>query len=253
MKPARGALAMLLILRFASAVADTHCYGFRNDSSEVVALSFAYHPSIGNVITGAALEPGKTYPFDGRPWCWNLPEDTTAIVTVAGPGAPQWKGTLVLGNRSGTAPSGTYVVRAATPAAAAPAAAAGAAAGAASVSAAGAAGASTAKAAPATSKATPVAASTAAGPDTCLANSYPNNEAYCLTALENDIQLGCGTGHTGISGTIVVSHLTLQCRSGRKFKLTCGTATGGRQKCDLNDHQICTDETVRNAADYCAR
>jgi len=251
MKPARGALAMLLILPFASAVADTHCYGFRNDSSEVVALSFAYHPSIGNVITGAALEPGKTYPFDGRPWCWNLPEDTTAIVTVAGPGAPQWKGTLVLGNRSGTAPSGTYVVRAATAAAAAPAGAvsasvAGAAAGAASASVAGAAAAPTAKAGP-------VAASTAVGPDTCLANSYANNEAYCLTALENDIQLRCGTGHTGISGTIVVSHLTLQCRSGKKFKLTCGTATGGRQKCDLNDQQICTDETVRNAADYCAR
>ena len=250
MKPARGALAMLLILPFASAVADTHCYGFRNDSSEVVALSFAYHPSIGNVITGAALEPGKTYPFDGRPWCWNLPEDTTAIVTVAGPGAPQWKGTLVLGNRSGTAPSGTYVVRAATAAVAAPAGAAsasvaGTAAGAASASVAGAAAAPTAKAGP-------VAASTAVGPDTCLANSYPNNEAYCLTALENDIQLRCGTGHTGISGTIVVSHLTLQCRSGKKFKLTCGTATGGRQKCDLNDQQICTDETVRNAADYCA-
>ena len=239
MKPARRALALLLILPFASAVADTHCYGFRNDSGEVVALSFAYHPSIGNVITGAALEPGKTYPFDGRPWCWNLPEDTTAIVTVAGPGAPQWKGTLVLGNRSGTAPSGTYVVRAATAAAAAPAAAA-------SASVAGAAAAPTAKAGP-------VAASTAVGPDTCLANSYPHNEAYCLTALENDIQLGCGTGHTGISGTIVVSHLTLQCRSGRKFKLTCGTASGGRQKCDLNDQQICTDETVRSAADYCAR
>src|SRR5215468_387311 len=148
MKPPRGPFAMLLILPFASAVADTHCYGFRNDSSEVVALSFAYHPSIGNVITGAALEPGKTYPFDGRPWCWNLPEDTTATVTVGGSGAPQWKGTLVLGNRSGTAPSGTYVVRAATSAAAAPAATAGAAAaaGVASASAGGAAPASTAKA-----------------------------------------------------------------------------------------------------------
>jgi len=90
-----------------------------------------------------------------------------------------------------------------------------------------------------------------AGPDACLANSYPNNEAYCLTALEDGIQLGCGTGHTGISGTIVVSHLALQCRSGRKFRLTCGTATGGRQKCALNDQQICTDENVRSAADYC--
>jgi len=256
MKPPRGTVAMLLILPLASAVADTHCYGFRNDSSEVVTLGFAYHPSTGNVITGAALEPGKTYPFDGRPWCWNLPDDTTATVTVVGPGAPQWEGTLVLGNRSGTAPSGTYVVRAATSAAATPAATAGAAAGAAgaagaaSASAAGAAAASTAKAAPAVSKA-PAAGSTAVGPDACLANSYPNNEAYCLTALEDGIQLGCGTGHTGISGTIVVSHLALQCRSGRKFRLTCGTATGGRQKCALNDQQICTDENVRSAADYC--
>ena len=40
--------------------ADTHCYGFRNDSAEVATLSFSYHPSIGNVITGAAIDPGKT-------------------------------------------------------------------------------------------------------------------------------------------------------------------------------------------------
>jgi hypothetical protein len=143
-------------------------------------------------------------------------------VTVSGPGAPQGKGTLVLGNRSGTAPSGTYVVGG-TAAVAAPTAA-------------------------------PIAApaSAAAQPDACLANSYPNNEAYCLTALQNDIHLGCGMGHTGISGTIVVSHLTLQCRNGRKLKLTCGTTTGGRQKCNLNDQAICTDESVRSAADYCA-
>jgi hypothetical protein len=220
MKLVCGALAVLLVLPFESALADTHCYGFRNDSTEVVTLSFAYHPSIGNVITGAALDPGKSYPFDGRPWCWNLPEDTTATVTVSGPGAPQWKGALVLGNRSGTAPSGTYVVGGARAAGAAPAAAASSAA--------------------------------ASQPDACLANSYPNNEAYCLTALQNDIHLGCGMGHTGISGTIVVSHLTLQCRNGRKLKLTCGTTTGGRQKCNLNDEVICTDESVRNAADYCA-
>jgi len=214
-----GGFAVLLLLPFESAQADTHCYGFRNDSTEVVTLSFAYQPSIGNVITGAALDPGKTYPFDGRPWCWNLPQDTTATVTVSGPGAPQWRGTLVLGNRNGTAPSGTYAVGAATAAVAAPAAA---------------------------------AASAAAQPHACLANSYPNNEVYCLTALEKDIQLGCGVGHTGISGTIVVSHLTLQCRNGRKLKLTCGTTTGGRQKCNLNDHEICTDENVRNAGEYCA-
>jgi len=200
-----------------TARADTHCYGFRNDSAEVATLSFSFHPPIGNVITGAAIDPGKTYPFDGRPWCWNLPEGTTATVAVVGPAVPRWKGTLVLGNGTGTAPSGTYAMGAVTVAAAAPVA----------------------------------AAPTAAQSGTCLANTYPNNETYCLTALETDIHLGCGVGHTGISGAIVVNHLTLTCRNGRSLKLTCGTATGGRQKCNLNDHQICTDDGVRSAADYC--
>jgi len=213
------AVAVLMALVSHTSRADTHCYGFRNDSAGVATLGFSYHPSTGNVITGAAIEPGKTYPFDGRPWCWNLPEATTATVTVSGPAAPQWKGTLVLGNGTGTAPSGTYVVGTATAAAAAPVAAA---------------------AAP-------------AQPGTCLANSYPNSEAYCLTALEADIPLSCGVGHTGISGTIVVNHLTLKCRNGRSLKLTCGTATGGRQKCNLNDQAICTDDNVRSAADYCGR
>jgi hypothetical protein len=201
--------------------ADTHCYGFRNDSAEVATLGFTYHPVVGNVITGAAVDPGKTYPFDGRPWCWNLPEGTTATVVVSGPATPQWKGTLVLGNTTGTAPSGTYVIGAAPAASVAPALAAVAAAGKAS--------------------------------DTCLANSFPNNDAYCLTALETGIHLRCGAGHTGISGTIVVDHLTLKCQNGRTLKLTCGTATGGRQKCNLNDDQICTDDSVRNAANYCGR
>jgi len=202
-----------------TARADTHCYGFRNDSPGVATLSFSYQPATGNVITGAAIDPGKTYPFDGRPWCWNLPEGTTATVTVSGPAAPDWKGTLVLGNGTGTAPSGTYAVHGAAVAA---------------------------------------AAAVAASPPTaqssmCLANSYPKNETYCLTALETDVHIDCGVGHTGISGTIVVNHLALKCRNGRSLKLTCGTATGGRQKCNLNDHQICTDDTVRSAADYCAR
>jgi hypothetical protein len=128
-------------------------------------------------------------------------------------------GTLVLGNGTGTAPSGTYVVGGATAAAAAPVA----------------------------------ATAATAQSDSCLANSYPNSDAYCLTALERDIHLSCGVGHTGISGSIVVYHLTLKCRNGRTLKLTCGTATGGRQKCNLNDHQICTDDGVRSAADYCTR
>ena len=218
-----GAAAVFMTLLCHTARADTHCYGFRNDSAEVATLSFSYHPSIGNVITGVAIDPGKTYPFDGRPWCWNLPDGTTATVAVAGPAAPQWKGTLVVGNGTGTAPSGTYVVGSAT-AAAAPAAVA------------------------------PVAVTAAAAQSgTCLANPYPDNETYCLTALETGVQLGCGVGHTGVSGTITVSHLTLKCRNGRSLKLTCGTATGGRQKCNLNDHAICTDDSVRSAADYCGR
>jgi hypothetical protein len=203
--------------------ADTHCYGFQNDSAAVATLSFTYHPPTGNVITGVAIDPGKTYPFDGRPWCWNLPEDTTATVIVSGGGVAQWKGMLVLGNGTGTTPSGTYVIGG-VPAAAAVAPVAAVA---------------------------PIAA--AAQPATCLANSYPNNEAYCLTALETDVHVDCGVGHTGISGTIVVNHLAVKCRSGKSLKLTCGTTTGGRQKCNLNDHQICTDDTVRNAADFCAR
>src|SRR5215470_3360999 len=113
-------VAVLVALLSHTARADTHCYGFRNDSAAVATLSFSYHPSVGNVITGAAVDPGKTYPFDGRPWCWNLPEGTTATVTVSGPAAPQWKGTLVLGNRIDTAPSGTYVVGAAAAAAVPP-------------------------------------------------------------------------------------------------------------------------------------
>jgi hypothetical protein len=213
--------------------ADTHCYGFRNDSAEVATLGFTYHPSIGNVITGVAVDPGKTYPFDGRPWCWNLPEGTTATVVVAGPAAPQWKGTLVLGNATGTAPSGTYAIGAAPAASVARAAAV----------------------APAAAVVTPAAAAVAAGKASaaCLANSFPNNDAYCLTALETGIALRCGAGHTGISGTIVVDHLALKCQNGRTLKLTCGTTTGGRQKCNLNDDQICTDDNVRNAANFCGR
>jgi len=210
--------------------ADTHCYGFRNDSAAVATLSFSYHPPVGNVITGVAVDPGKTYPFDGRPWCWNLPEGTTATVAVSGPAVPQWKGTLVLGNGTGTTPSGTYVVTGASAAAAVP------------------------PVAPVAAVA-PLAAATQPGtpPGTCLANSYPNNEGYCLTGLQTDVQVDCGVGHTGISGSIVVSRLAVKCRNGRSLKLTCGTTTGGRQKCNLNDQQICTDDTVRSAADYCAR
>ena len=223
-KIACGAVVVSMTALSQSARADTHCYGFRNDSAAVATLSFSYRPPVGNVITGVAVDPGKTYPFDGRPWCWNLPEGSTATVVVAGPALPQWKGTLVLGNGTGTTPSGTYVV----------------------------AGASTAAA---VAPVAPIAATAQPGnqPGTCLANSYPNNQAYCLTALATDIHVDCGVGHTGISGTIVVSHLAVKCRDGRSLKLTCGTATGGRQKCNLNDHQICTDDTVRNAADYCAR
>jgi hypothetical protein len=262
MKLAFGAIAALLPLLSQNALADTHCYTFRNDSAAVVALNFSYQPAAGNVITGAALDPGKTYPFDGRPWCWNLPEDVTAVVTVAGTAAPQWKGTLLLGNRTGSAPSGTYVVgapKAGGPPVEAPAVAAAAAAPSVPAAAAGPAVAAVAAApavgAAAAASATPAASATraAAQPDPCLANPYPDSDNYCLTALETGVHLNCGIGHTGVSGTLTVSHLTVKCRNGKKLKLTCGTATGGRQKCNLNDQEICTDDYVRSAADYCGR
>jgi hypothetical protein len=257
MKLAFGAIAALLPLLCQNARADTHCYTFRNDSDTVAALNFSYQPATGNVITGAALDPGKTYPFDGRPWCWNLPEDVTAVVTVSGTAAPQWKGTLLLGNRTGSAPSGTYVVgapKAGSVPAAAPAVSAAAAAPVVGAAAAGpkvaAVAAAPAVGAAAAASAVPAAA---AQSDPCLANPYPDSDSYCLTALETGVHLNCGVGHTGVSGTLTVSHLTVKCRNGRKLKLTCGTATGGRQKCNLNDQEICTDDYVRSAADYCGR
>jgi hypothetical protein len=247
MKVAFGAIAVLLPLLCQNASADTHCYTFRNDSAAVVTLNFSYQPVTGNVITGAALDAGKTYPFDGRPWCWNLPEEVTAVVTVSGTAAPLWKGTLLLGNRTGSAPSGTYVIgapKAGNAPAAGPAVAAAAAAPVVGAAAA-------ASATPAAAAAASAAPAGAGQSDSCLANPYPDSDSYCLTALETGVHINCGIGHTGVSGTLVVSHLTVKCRSGKKLKLTCGTATGGRQKCNLNDQEICTDEYVRSAADYC--
>ena len=251
MKIAVGVIPLLLFSLGQTAGADTHCYTFRNDSAAVVTLNFSYQPATGNVITGAALDPGKTYPFDGRPWCWNLPEDVTAVVTVSGTAAPQWKGTLSIGNRTGSAPSGTYLIgpsRAGSVPGAAPAVAAAAA----PVVAAGAA-ASAGPAAPSASARPSASAppATTAQSDGCLANPYSDSDSYCLTALETDVHLNCGTGHTGVSGAITVSHLTVKCRSGKKLKLICGTTTGGRQKCAVNDQAICTDESVRSAADFC--
>ena len=86
-----------------------------------------------------------------------------------------------------------------------------------------------------------------------MANSFPDNDAYCLTGLQTGVKVECGMGHTGISGAIVVDHLKLQCRNGKKLALTCGTTTAGRQKCAVNDYRICTDEYVRNAAQFCGQ
>ena len=100
MKTALGLITLLLLL-CQTARADTHCYTFRNDSPVVVTLNFSYQPLTGNVITGAALDSGKTYPFDGRPWCWNLPEEVTAVDVVPGqqplPESPAlgWRGQAV--------------------------------------------------------------------------------------------------------------------------------------------------------------
>jgi len=189
------------------ASADDHCYLFRNDAGGLTALSFAYSPAVGGVVTSAAIEPGGTYPFDGKPWCWNLPAGTTATVKVTGAGSPGWTGTLLLGNGTATTGSGTYVLGA--------------------------------------SKAAAAAAS-------CLPNSYPDNQAFCLTAVKTGIHLQCGTGHTGISGTIVVDHLSLTCPDGRKWELICLNALGSRQLCNLNEREMCNSENQWSAAAHCS-
>jgi hypothetical protein len=214
MKCATAAVLTLTVMVSESALATGHCYTFRNDSTAVATLSFSYSQSLGGLITGATIDPGKTYPFDGKPWCWNSDERYTATVTVSAPGVPGWTGKLVLGNGSQTAASGTYVVTA-----------------------------------PVT--AVPPAAASATQSPACLANSFPNNGAYCLTALERGVHLRCGAGHTGVSGTIVVDYLTVSCVNGRRWKLICTTGTGARQLCNVNDHAICTGENPWNAADYC--
>jgi hypothetical protein len=223
MKLAFGTVLVLTVMLSRPAGAEVHCYSFRNDSAGVATLTFAYSPAIGNVVTGVAIDPGKTYPFDGRPWCWNL-SGYTAAVTVSGSGLPGWADKLVLGNGAHTADSGTYVLTATTAATAAVAAA------------------------PAARAAAPAAATQTPA---CLPNSYPNNGSYCLTALQTGIQVRCGTGHTGRSGTLTVDYLDLTCANGRKFRLACMNVTGGRQQCDLNDHEMCTDESPRSAADFC--
>jgi hypothetical protein len=187
--------------------ADDHCYLFRNDASSVSTLSFIYSPAVGGVVTGAAVEPGGTYPFDGKPWCWNLPAGTTATVKVTGAGSPGWTGTLVLGNGVAAAASGTYLLGGAKAAAVA---------------------------------------------QNCLPNAYPNNKNFCLTTVKTGIHLQCATAHTGISGTIVVDHLSLTCPNGRKWELICLNGLGGRQLCNLNDLEMCNSENQWSAADYCS-
>jgi hypothetical protein len=201
-----AAVLALSVLLLRPARADDHCYLFRNAASGVTTLAFAYSPAVGGVVTGAAIEPGGTYPFDGKPWCWKLPAGTTATVRVTGAGSPGWTGTLVLGNGAPAAASGTYVLG----------------------------GGDAAKAA-----------------QNCLPNSYPNNKVFCLTAVQTGVHVRCGTGHTGISGTMVVDHLSLTCPDGRKWELICANALGGRQVCNLNERQMCDSENQWSAADHC--
>jgi len=240
MKLVSGTVLVLAVILSRPAGADVHCYSFRNDSAGVATLAFAYSPAIGNVVTGVAIDPGKTYPFDGRPWCWNL-SGYTAVVTVSGSGLPGWSDKLVLGNGPHTAESGTYLLTGAAAATAATATAA----------------AVTATATTAATVSAPAArvaaAATATPTPACLPNSYPNNSSYCLKALQTGIKVRCGAGHTGTSGTLTVDYLDVTCANGRKFKLTCMNVIGGRQQCDLNDHEMCTDESPRSAAEYCAR
>jgi hypothetical protein len=250
MKLSLGTALALSALLSHTARADVHCYLFRNDASGVTALTFSYSPPMGNVMTGVAIDPGKTYPFDGRPWCWNLPAGSTALVTVAGSGVPRWTGQLVLGNGSRTADSGTYVMGGDAPPAAAaspsshvvPATAMTAAASTSAASAA-------VVGAPASTTATAAAAPSR----TCLPNSFPNGTSYCLTALQSGIQLRCDTSHTGRSGSVTIDHLSLTCPGGQSLKLTCMDGLGGHQLCALGDSQICTIEYPRSAAEFCPR
>jgi len=214
--------------------ADTHCYTFRNDSPGVTTLTFSYNQTVGNVITSAAIDPGRTFPFDGHPWCWNLPDAISATVAVSGTGAPGWKGELVLGNGTTAAPTGTYAVVGVPPISAKPAPAP-------------APNVPPAVIAPAAVAAPP--AST--GSETCITNAYPNNAVYCLTSNQTGIRLGCGMGHTGISGSIVISRLALTCKDGRKFKLTCTPGLHGTQLCNVDESEMCTGSNPWNAGDYC--
>jgi hypothetical protein len=222
---------------------------FRNDAPGVTALTFSYSPPTGNVVTGVAIDPGKTYPFDGRPWCWNLPGGSTATVTVAGSGVPRWTERLVLGNGPETADSGTYVMGVDAPSPAAASSPAHAVPAAAVAAAASTAAASTAAAG--------VSASTARAPaapsQTCLPNSYPDGSSYCLTALKSGVKLRCDASHTGRSGVVTVDHLSLTCSQGQNLKLTCMTGLAGQQQCALNDSQVCTLERPRSAAEFCPR
>jgi len=94
-------------------------------------------------------------------------------------------------------------------------------------------------------KAAPAAAAS------CLPNSYPDNQAFCLTAVKTGIHPQCGTGHTGISGTIVVDRLSLTCPDGRKWELICVNALGSRQLCNLNEREMCNSENQWGAAAHC--
>jgi hypothetical protein len=174
MRACAAVLAFTALLSQA-ARADVHCYTFRNDAAGVTSLGFAYSPVTGGVVTGVAIDSGKTYPFDGRPWCWNLPAGSSATVTVSGAGVPGWTGKLVLGNGAQTADSGTYVLTGAARAGAPPAVAASAAVAAAT------AGAGSAGSAPPAGAA--AAAPAADGQaQSCLPNAFPNGNRYCLTA-----------------------------------------------------------------------
>lgn len=251
MKLALGTVLALSVLLSHTARAGVHCYVFRNDAPGVTALTFSYSPPMGNVVTGVAIDPGKTYPFDGRPWCWNLPEGSTAVVMVAGSGVPRWTGKLVLGNDSQAAESGTYVMGsdALSPAAASPPPAHAVPATAITAAASTSAASTAAAGAPASTTATAPAAPS----QTCLPNSFPNGSSYCLTALQKGVQVRCNASHTGRSGLVTVDYLSLTCPQGQNLKLTCMTALGGLQQCVLNDSQICTIEYARSAAEFCPR
>jgi hypothetical protein len=86
------------------------CYIFKNQTHQVVKLTFLYNSPVGNgmPLTQEILSGGAWPQAPG--WCWNTPSGFTAQVELSVGAAFRWPGALVLGNGPSGAPSGTYVI-----------------------------------------------------------------------------------------------------------------------------------------------